>query len=752
MKRKKLYLALIGAGLVNGGLAPAAFAHNEDFETMVVSATRTEVSIKDAPAAVSVITDEDLRKMTYFAVDEALRSTVGITARRTKGLMGTPTLTIRGFANGRNSLVLVDGVTQNDSRNGLVDWNMIDTQTIERIEILRGPFSSLYGGHAMGGVVSIFTKMPERSGATLKVGTGGSLDSVAPEDFRDVAFSGTIKATDSLALGVSWRQRSTSGYPATYVSAATVPDGVTGAVPFTTNIGGSSNLLGDSGDNWYEDDIVGFRLSFTPSSTTRLNLSHVISKSDNGYDFPHTLLRTSVDHPDLGTIDDIATFSTVPLTTWLNGAFFARGGKNDQTNTGLSFHTEWNDIAAKVTVGRVEKHTTVYVVGGITLANSGHGPMSPVTFAGGDGRISPLADSTRTTADVQFDWPIHDRHLLTFGMAGSRGDISEERWSLSNWNDPGSRVFLGSKTTADEEMHSVYVQDAWFVTDSLTAYVGARQDWWKMKGGRTDTFTAAGDSGALIYDGTDASSFNPKLSLVFRPTRATSYRASIGKAFRPPTLFEFFGTAQVGVDAIVGNPDLKPETVTSWEVGIDHDFDNGINVVGSYYQSRSKDAIQTVSIGGGISVPQNASEAEINGFELEARGPLPYGFSWAANYTYTDGEVTKHDTDPTLVGKRLAQAPRTMYNLSLSWQHDRLRIAANNYYQSKRFTRADNLDTVTGVPGATDSFSLTDVTASYSFSDRHSASLGITNLFDKEYWQSNLSPGRFWFVELRSEF
>jgi iron complex outermembrane receptor protein len=752
MKRKQLHLALVGAGLMNAGLAPAVFAHDGDLSTLVVSATRTEIDIKNAPASVSVITDEDLRQMTVFTVDEALKNTVGVMNRRTKGFMETtPSLTIRGFSNARDNLVLVDGIPQNDSRNGQVNWTMIDGENVERIEVLRGPFSSLYGGNAMGGVVSIFTKMPERSGATLKIGTGGSLDSVASDDFRDLSFTGTLKATDTLALGMSYRQRSTAGYPTTHVNVATVPDGVTGAVPYASNVGANTNLIGDTGDNWYEDDTVGFRLSFAPSATTRLDVSHVDSRADYGYDFPNTLLRTSVEHPTLGTVDDIATFSTVALTSWLNGAVFARGGRMDQTNTGLSFRTEWKDLAAKVSLGHIEKYTETVIVGGITLANSGHAAMSPVTFSGGDGRLAPANDNTRTSADVQFDWSIHDRHLLTFGLAASRGEIDEERWSLSNWNDPGSKVFMGSKTTAEDEMRSLYLQDAWFINDSLTAYIGARQDWWEMKGGQTRSFTADGGSGTLRYDGTDTSSFSPKLSLVFRPTQATTYRASIGKAFRPPTLFEFFGTAQVGGDAFAGNPDLKPETVTSWELGIDHDFSSGINLVGTYFQSEIDDMIQTVAVGG-ISTPQNTSEAEIKGVELEIRGPLPYGLSWSANYTYTDTEVTRHDTTPDLVGNRLTHVPKTMYNLSLDWQWQDWQVTATNYYQSKRFTNAANTDVNTGVPGSTDSFDLTDLKATYRFSDRHSASLGINNVFDKEYRQFYLSPGRFWFVEVRAQY
>ncbi len=749
MRNRKLYMALLGAGLVSGS------AMSETLDTMVVSSTRSEINIKESPASISVITREDLEKMTLFTVDEALSRQVGIMNRRTKGFMETtPSLTIRGLSNARDSLVLVDGVIQNDSRNGQVNWTMIDSENVERIEVVRGPYSSLYGGNAMGGVVSIFTRIPDRTGASLKIGTGGSLDSTAPEDFIDLAFKGTLKATDTLALGMTYRNRSTAGYPTTHVNVAdavitSLPAGTTGWEPYINNVGTATNLIGDMGDNWYDDDTVGFSASFAPSDITRLDISYVDSRSDYGYDLPNSLLRASVDVPDIGVIDDIITYANVPLTTWLNGALFARGGSTDQTNTGLSFRTAWNDINTKVSIGHIEKETTTIIVG-MTAANAGHAPISTPTLVGGDGRLAPTTDSTKTTADIQFDMPLFSRHYLVFGVAGTSGELTEERWSLSNWTNPDSKVFMVSDATGKDQIQSLYIQDAWSVTDSLTAYIGARQDWWKMKGGQVRSFTAAGGSGTIDYESVEETAFNPKLSLVFRPTQATTYRGSIGKAFRPPNLFEFFGTAQIGGNEFVGNPELKPETITAWEIGVDHSFGNRINAIATYFMSNNEDRIATVTVDG-ISRPQNVAEAEISGIELELNGPLPYGFSWMANYTYTDTEVTK-DPNPDVVGKKLPHAPENMYNIGLDWRYDSWLVSANTYHQSKRFTNVQNTDVNTGVPGSTDSYTLTDIKGTYHFMGKHSASLGINNVFDKEYRQFYLSPGRFWFAELRSEF
>jgi iron complex outermembrane receptor protein len=533
-----------------------------------------------------------------------------------------------------------------------------------------------------------------------------------------------------------------------------VPAGVTGAEPYettnaTTGDPVQTNLVGYTGDNWYQDDTLGFSLKFAPSDVTRLDLTYVNSKSDYGYDQPITLLRTSVTDPNLGVIDDISTLSTIPLTTWLNGAVFARGGMADQDNTGLTFRTAWNDLTAKLAIGQIDKHTETYIVGGATPV------ISAPSLVGGDGRIAPMTDSKKTTVDLQFDLPLFDSHLLTFGVADIQGELENERWNLSDWTHPGSKVLKISDTQGEDEIRALYLQDAYSITNSLTAYIGVRQDWWEFDGGEANFYNSTGLVRTDTYDDADASATSPKLSLVYRPVPETTYRTSIGKAFRAPMLFELIQTSGIAGQTFIGNPDLEPEKVTSWEIGVDHTFGNGINGIATYYQSQIKDLIETVTIAAGPPAeisPQNIGEADINGLELELRGPLPYGFSWMANYTYTDSEVTDNESDPTLEGKQLVHVPKTQYNLGLDWQRDAWLVSAVMYHQSKRYTRANNTDTFEDVPGSTDPFSITDVKATYKFSDKHSAALGVSNLFDEEYHQFYLSPGRTWFAELRAEY
>jgi iron complex outermembrane recepter protein len=741
-----LALALLAASPFLSGLVMAADAP-AGVESIVVSATRTATSLKAAPAAVSVIDREALQRLTLFTLDEALGRTAGVMNRRTKGFMETtPSLTMRGLSNSRDSLVLVDGIVQNDSRNGQVNWTMIDSENIERMEIVRGPFSSLYGGNALGGVVSIFTRVPERSGFSVKLGSGGSASSVAPEDFRDVALQGNYKATPTLNLALSYRLRETDGYPTTHVNVANtvisaLPKGTTGAQPYTTNVGAASNLIGDMGDNWYEDESYSGRLSYTPDELTRLDLSISQSEAPYGYDEPNSYLRAA----GTGT----PTFANVTAATWLNGALFARGGDTQQRNVGLNFRTRSGEINYSLAVGYIDKSTTT-VIAGLTAANAGHPSLSPVTFTGGDGRLSPAADSQRHSVDFQMDFTLGNSHTVVLGAAEMRGEVTEERWSLRSWANPSSRYFMGSDAAGKDVTRSLYVQDAWALNDTLTAYLGARQDWWQMSEGRARTFTLAGASGVIHYDAVKESAFSPKLSLVYRPTQATTLRGSVGSAFRAPNLFEFFGTAQLGGNQFVGNPDLQPEALVSWELGLDHSFASGINAILTVYRSYVDDRIATQTVAG-VSRPANVAEARIKGAELELNGPLPLGFDWSVNYTLTDSEVTR-DPVATVVGRQLPHSPEKMYNLALNWRHADWLVAASHYHQSKRFTNVGNTDVVTGVPGSTDAFTLTDVKASYEVSESISTSIGINNVFDEEFNQFYRSPGRFWFAELRLQY
>ena len=145
-------------------LALPVMAANTQEETMVVSASATEQNLKDAPASISVITQQDLQRKPVQNLKEVLKEVPGV--QLTNEGDNRQGVSIRGLSSSY-TLILVDGKRVN-SRNAVFrhndfDLNWIPVDAIERIEVVRGPMSSLYGSDALGGVVNIITRKVGKS-------------------------------------------------------------------------------------------------------------------------------------------------------------------------------------------------------------------------------------------------------------------------------------------------------------------------------------------------------------------------------------------------------------------------------------------------------------------------------------------------------------------------------------------------------------------------------------------------------------
>jgi vitamin B12 transporter len=180
----------------------AAQSGTSSLERVIVSGSRTSMPDAEIGSAISVITAEELERRQIRFVSDALRETPGVAVNR-QGPAGTATqVRIRG-AEANHTVVLIDGVKINDPFTSEVDFAHLLSAEIERIEILRGPQSVLYGSEAIGGVISIFTKRG-RLGSQIEGGVeGGSFGTTdgsaavrgASESLR-YALSATVFRTD----------------------------------------------------------------------------------------------------------------------------------------------------------------------------------------------------------------------------------------------------------------------------------------------------------------------------------------------------------------------------------------------------------------------------------------------------------------------------------------------------------------------------------------------------------------------------
>ena len=182
MKRmnKQVYVAVLMALTtmsINSYAADVTMNNNEEEVTINVTANRTALLDLDTPVSTSVITQEDIQNSGAKTVFDAVANVPGVTINSFSasgadfGGMDSRT-NIRGLD--RGALVLVNGVPMN--LNGKSGIGSIPTSAIERIEVVKGAASTLYGAEALGGVINIITKTPSKEGgsATVAVGNRGA--------------------------------------------------------------------------------------------------------------------------------------------------------------------------------------------------------------------------------------------------------------------------------------------------------------------------------------------------------------------------------------------------------------------------------------------------------------------------------------------------------------------------------------------------------------------------------------------------
>jgi vitamin B12 transporter len=174
MRRKWLgLLLLLVCGPLGEALAeePAKEEKPVVMEEVVVTATKTPVPVKDTSVSYTVITEQEIKDRQAVLVDEMLRSVPGVNVVQQGSLGSNTSLYIRGGSDRMNQ-VLMNGMRLNDAGGGF-DWSSLTVDNVERIEVIRGPMSALYGADAMTGVVNIITKKGYGPPSLTVSGSGG---------------------------------------------------------------------------------------------------------------------------------------------------------------------------------------------------------------------------------------------------------------------------------------------------------------------------------------------------------------------------------------------------------------------------------------------------------------------------------------------------------------------------------------------------------------------------------------------------
>ncbi|MDN3559788.1 TonB-dependent receptor domain-containing protein [Vreelandella neptunia] len=661
---------------VSAGTATAQ--EEQQLDNIVVSASGFEQAMVDAPASISVISREELSRQRVTSIADALRNVEGVDVGGSVGKTGGSNISIRGMPSDY-TLILIDGRRQNTAGsvtpNGFGETSTSffpPISSIERIEVIRGPMSTLYGSDAMGGVINIITRRVGREW-TGSIGVENTFNE--DRDFGDrreinLYTSGPL-VEDTLGLQLRGRVYERDASELTYTDG----DGN----PIEVSQRGPSPVEGDTYN-------IGGKLTWTPSDSHDLWLDGEVNRQ-----------RYNNDECQLGTLDG-RTRSCAPDPGSATGYSDELRFEREQIAIG---HT--GRFASGTLESSLMRNTTETkgrtIPGDVGVAYEGF----PNIVGGAPREL----ETTNTVLDSKFIMPL-DNHMATVGM---------------QWWDAELDDGLAGETFA-QTTWSLFAEDEWMLRDDLALTLGGRYDhhdafgsqfsprgylvWnttpnWTLKGGvsrgyKTPTLNDLHDGiNGVTGQGTVLTIGNPDLE----PETSTS--SEIGAHYdnqqgftASATLFhnQFDDKIASGSDILVENDPLIPDGLYSQDINIDEAITQGVEFSTSYHF---------------------APDWRVN-----------------ANYTYTDSEQKSGDNE----GEPLTDTPEHAINATLRWQATaKLDTWLSAEYRSERYRNRESVRGAPSFDDLGDfkAYSLFHLGGNYAVTDQLNLSATIYNLFDKDF-------------------
>jgi len=768
-RRVSLSRCPLGAALLVALAAPAfAFAAADaageprTLDQVVVTASGFEQKITDAPASISVVSREELSKRPYTSLVDALRDVEGIdVGMETTDKNGRATISMRGMPS-EYTLVLIDGRRQsnvgqlypNNFGGGQFAY-LPPLDAIERIEVVRGPMSTLYGSDAMGGVINIITRRNQDSwhGSVTQGFTVQQDDQFGDARTTDIYLTGPlVKERLDVAVRGSYYDSKASNPE---WEALTLPDGT--LWERSIGFGGGGKAVANT--NWN----TGVRLSWAISDDHDLSLDYDVSrqKYDNSEGQTGTLDslaslwrvgNATVPNPTgTGTVTRRVVQPRVGYTAYQRyerdqlamthqgryafGTWQTTLTHTKSNNLGRSLpltlderadlQALWNDVCRRTGAANncaAGSRNGLSALNATELARLGAFLPRPLRTMELEGYVLD------TMLDMSFD-----AHKLTLGGQFTDTDMIDGVFGMDG---AGYRDNVKQK----HRMWSVFAEDNWALTDALTATLGVRYDDHNIFG----------------------SHVSPRAYLVWNASDAWTFKGGVSTGYKTPRPDQLFpgvtGFGGQGVLPLVGSPNLQPETSTNYEIASYYAGERwGFNLTG--FLNRFDDKIASggtfpncevapagsgycVDVGPGwaalgystFTQSVNIDTAETRGVEAAAHVDLRENLELRGNYTYTKSEQTSGSAN----GQPIAGNPaRHMANASLNWQISdavSLSLIGEGRYDRYRDTLVTN---VGGVSASQvryyDDYTIFHLGGSWDVNPWLTVNARVNNLFDKDF-------------------
>ncbi|KIZ34267.1 TonB-dependent siderophore receptor [Stutzerimonas stutzeri] len=629
--------------------------------TRSASATRTDTAIHETPQSISVVPAQVVEDIGATRLEDALDYAGGVERGNNFGGQGLTEFLVRGFS------------TQEFYRNGFAVNrgypNMPDASTLERIEVLRGPASMLYGRGDPGGTFNIVSKQPQAERRTVlgsQVNTDGlrrgTLDTTGALD-ESAAFTYRLnlvaEGSDSFRDHVESERYNIAPVLRWQLSDDTAlileGDYLHNRHPMDRGLTRYPNQAGDlSRDRFLGEESAG-KLT-NQNATTQLRLEHQLDSQ--------WMLRGGIQYLD-GSLD--------------GGAVENNGLAADGRTVGRNYSERWlnwNDLAVQA---NLEGH--------FDAAGLAHTLLLGVEFDDFN-YDSQIDRSGGATSDFPIDLydPVYGQPLPA----------------------------LTRTTTYDDEnlkSYAFFLQDQIALTERLTAQVGARLERFEQR--YENKLTPAGS-----WDQAH-NAVSPRFGLIYDLTEELAVYANTSRSFKPNR----------GADR--SSQAFDPEKGIAHEVGIKYELpEHDLSVTAALFHITKENVLTSDPVDSNYQIA--AGEARSRGFDISVAGNITPQWRVIGGYAYVDAEVTESSSASMPTGTRLANVPRHSFNLLDTYEFAEGPLAGLGVGMGVKYV-GDRKGGATSTAFDMDAYTTVDLLAYYPLTERVRLNLNLNNLFDEEY-------------------
>ena len=690
-------VALTLSGTAHAVYAEDTQAQKEGYETapVVVTASGFEEDVRFAPASISVIKADEIAQRGYTDLRQVLDMVEGVDTFGATGRFDTPAVSIRGMDDGY-TLLLVDGVAQVGpgiaggmmrSFNQLANTSLPTPSQIERIEVVRGPMSTLYGSDAMGGVINIITKK------------------VTDEFHGSVSVGSILETTDGKSNTMKYN----------FNVAGPITRGKVGMQMRGSYLKRGPSAFGvDKEKRDYDNWNLGTRVTYTPAAghSYYLDIDRGQNMRDGDFAQRGKMKPPSPPAPRNALVEtkldgDVAQrFDRMKIVL---GAENKVGKEGTWTNT-LSFLRNEMHLDADMT--------------GTAKPSFMPPPAIPIRSS-----IRNNVKNDFVTFDTKYVTPLGDDHTLAVGARWQRESVDYHLMrtiaptSLTMIPAPMRPTFqnmMRRRSSNDNGSLSrtswaLYGEDTWALTKKLVFTYGLRYDH------------------PEDYD----DNLSPRGYLIYMPNRNFTVKGGVATGYKAPTMLQ---SAPVDIHLNItgeiyrGNTGLKPEKSTTEEIGFyyhnEHDTDAHVTFFHTDFKNKIdlSDAVNVAGIGD-VRTYENVGKARIHGIEVGTKFAITPKVTAGLNWTLLTSQIKSGKN----VGQPLRSTPKQAVNLRLDWMPtDATDVWLSAQYRSGMYRSKQ----AAGIASHYRPFTVLNMGVTHKLRDGLSMQFAVNNLLNRNFDQT----------------